>query len=106
MSALATAPLPVIIALAVFAFAFLGIVAKAVFAATDEPARRLCAILATLRRQRPGVEAWRGIPSTRLSAAADSRAPAETHSTITISTSDVAQQGGTTAGSRQRRRVE
>jgi hypothetical protein len=53
MTALAQAPVPLIAALTIFGMAFLGLIAKAVFAPTDEPTRRLCAILAIIRRQRP-----------------------------------------------------
>lgn len=67
MSTLAAAPLPFIAAATIFAFAFLIIVAKVVFAATDEPTRRLCAILAALRRQRPGTETARALLPERSS---------------------------------------
>jgi len=51
MTALAQAPLPLIASLTILALALLAIIAKAVFAPTDAPARRLCAILAIIRRQ-------------------------------------------------------
>jgi hypothetical protein len=58
MSVLAAAPVPFIAAATVVVLVLLIVIARAVFAPTDEPARRLCAILATLRRPRSGIEAW------------------------------------------------
>jgi hypothetical protein len=53
MRAIAQAPLPFIAALTILGLALLGIMAKAVFAPTDDPARRLYAILSAIRRQHP-----------------------------------------------------
>jgi hypothetical protein len=53
MSAIAQAPLPFIVALTILGLVLLGIIAKAVFAPTDDPARRLYAILSAVRHKRP-----------------------------------------------------
>jgi hypothetical protein len=93
MSALAAAPLPVVIALTVLALGFLLVIAKAAFAAIDEPARRLCAILATLRRQRAGVEVWHDILSAPPSPAPDCRTPADARLVAEAPISDIPQRG-------------
>jgi hypothetical protein len=59
MSVLAAAPVPFLAAVTVIALALLAVIARAVFAPTDGPARRLCAILAILRRPRSGIDACR-----------------------------------------------
>jgi hypothetical protein len=65
MTALAAAPLPFIAAATLLGLAMICLIAKAVFAPTDDPARRLCAIIAALRRRDPRNQYRRRLLSRR-----------------------------------------
>lgn len=84
MSTLAAAPAPFIAAVTVVILVLLTVIARAVFAPTDEPARRLCAILATLRQPRSGIEACRLLLPASLQPAPGSLESPSTPATGTI----------------------
>jgi hypothetical protein len=91
MSAIAQAPLPFIAALTILGLALLGIIAKAVFAPTDDPARRLYAILSVVRRH--GTPRWPSqAPDTgRLPIAADGDGGRQPEATTIASTIQASQ---------------